>query len=88
MIHRAIINQYKNRLENIKEKVRNEEIICYFAKEPIEKLLKEEKRLKIVFQEMSAENEIIEEVDSLIYETKQFLKDIINIIDIERKTCL
>lgn len=88
MIHRTLIAQYKYRLENIKEKVSNEEIICYFAKEPIEKLLKEEKRLKVIFEEINTDKEIIEEITDLITETNQFLKDIVNIIDIERNQCL
>lgn len=82
------INKLKFDFKKIKEAVENEDVPCYFAKSRVNTLLKKEKRLKVVFQEMDAENEVINEINSLIYETNQFLKDIVNIIDIERKTCL
>ncbi len=80
MICNALISQYENCLENIKKKVSNEEMMCYFAQDHIETLLKEEKRLKKVFEEICVATEIIEEIDSLITQTKQFLNDIIVII--------
>ena len=87
MIYRTIISQYENRLEAIKEKVSNEEMICYFAQDHVEKLLEEEKRLKVVFKEMHLDVEIIEELDSVIKQTEQFLLDIVDIIEIERNKC-
>ena len=81
---RNFFNAIGNRLESIKENVSNEEIICYFAQDRVENLLKEEKRLKVIFQEMNIENEIIDNINTLIYETKQFLSDIVDMIDIEK----
>lgn len=82
------INKLRNRLEDIKEKVSNEEIICYFAKDHVEKLFEEEKRLKVILQELNVERKIIKKIDCLINETKQFVDDIIDIIEVERNKCL
>lgn len=79
------IERLKNIFESFKEQVESEKLPCYFAEDRFTKLKKQEKRLKAILKCMNAEDFILEELDELITQTEQFLHDILDIIDIERK---
>lgn len=79
------IERLKSIFECLKEQVESEKLPCYFAEDRFTKLKKEEKRLKAYLKCMNAEYFILEELDNLIALTKQFLQDILDIIDIQRK---
>ena len=79
------IERYRQAFQYFKRQVENEKLPCYFAEDSITQLKKQEKRLRAILQYMNVEKEVIEELNLLINETEQFLHDILDIIEIERK---
>ena len=79
------INHLRGVFENFKEEVVSEKIPCYFAEDKFIKLKRMEKRLRTILLIMNADDDVINEINLLINETEQFLHDIQDINDIDKK---
>lgn len=79
------IDGFTARLEYLKEKVENDTGFSYFAEDKVSSLLKEEIRLKLFMESPDLDPEDLRELNSLINQTKQFLEDVKDLIELERK---
>ena len=82
------INKLQKRFEEVKEKVSNNHVLTYFAKDEIEGLLQTERKLKTIFEEIKVEKQYLRKISCLIKETEQYLMDLEDIIVIERDKSL
>ena len=82
------IRRFRRIFEKYKQQVESEQLPCYFAEDKVTKLKKEEKRYRALLTYLKVDKELIEELDTLINETEQFLHDILDIIEIERNQIL
>lgn len=83
--HLSEINRLRQIFENFKEEVISEKVPCFFAEDKFIKLKKTVKRFRAVLSFMGADDDVIEEINLLVNETEQFLHDIQDINDIDKK---
>lgn len=88
MRYSIIINKLQNRLEQIKDKVSNYELIYLFARFETEKLLEEAYITKDVFKSLNVEDNIMKEIDCVIKQIDQFLDDLYSLLEDERNHTL